>query len=144
MRRLNISFAILLLLTACAGFASAADQAPEKSSAATPSKSEAAPATLEMAVYSVPKLMEGTLLRDVAKALSQHVGVTSAQADPEKGNLNVTFEPKKTNPDEILKTINGVAKDAKFVSVAPADPKAASHDCGKCPHASSCAGAKKK
>lgn len=144
MRRLKTLFAVLLILTACAGLAAAADKAPEKSSATTPSKSETAPAALEMAVYAVPKLMEGTLLRDVAKALSRHAGVTAAQADPEKGNLNVTFEPSKTNPDQILKTISGIAKDAKFVSVVPADPRAASHDCGKCPHAKSCAGAQKK
>lgn len=134
MSRLKMSLAALLLLTICAGVGSAADP--------TPAKSNAAPAQ-ETAIYSVPKLMEGTLLKDLAKALSDQPGVVRAQIDSGKGTFNVTFEPKKTNPDEILKTITGISKDAKLVSVGPADPKAASQDCGKCPSAKTCAGAKK-
>lgn len=135
MRRLKTSVAILLLLVMSAAVGFAADPAPDKSSA-TP--------TQEMAIYSVPKLMEGTMLKDLAKALSAQTGIVSAQVDSGKSTFNVTFEPKKTDPDQILKVITNIARDAKLVSVGPADPKAAAHDCGKCPKAKSCSGAQKK
>lgn len=134
MRRMKTSLALMLLIVFTLGTALAADPTPTKSSA---------PPAQETAVFSVPKLMEGTLLKDLAKALSAQPGVVAAQVDNAKGTFNVTFDPKKTNPDEILKTVASIAKDAKLVSVVPASGKAASDGCGKCPHAKSCAGAKK-
>jgi copper chaperone CopZ len=134
MRRLNVAWVLAFLLVVCVGGVLAAG------TASTPSN--AAPA-LETAIFSVPNLMEGTLLRDLAKALSTQEGVQAAQADSEKGTFNVTFEPKKTSPDAIQKTIVSVAKDAKLLSVGPASAKSAHDGCGKCPSAKSCPGAKK-
>ncbi len=96
----------------------------------------------ETAVFQVPKLMEGTLLRDLVKALDSNPGIVLAQVDKASGSFHVTFEPKKTNPEEILKALSAVAKDVRLEKVVPADPKAAGSDCGKCPSAKSCPGAK--
>ena len=134
MHRSMLTLAAMFMIAICAGAGLAADPQPAK---------PAAPSAQEMAIFSVPKLMDGTLLRDLAKALSAQAGVLTAQADAEKGTFNVTFDPKKTNPDVILKTVTAVAKDAKLVSVGPADPKAGAHDCGKCPSAKKCPGAQK-
>lgn len=101
-------------------------------------------AAQETAIYSVPDLAKGTLVKDLSKAVAGKPGVVSAQADTEKGQFMVTFEAGKTNPDEILKAVSAVAPKAKFEKAGPADPKsAAKHDCGKCPSKSTC-GAKKK
>jgi copper chaperone CopZ len=135
MRILKASVATLALLAVCAGVVLAAEAAPRKSSA---------PATQEVAVFSVPMLMEGTVLKDLVKAVADKPGILSAQADSAKSTLSVTFETKKTKPDRILKALNSVSKDAKLVAVAPADARAAGkHDCGKCPLAKGCPGTKK-
>lgn len=96
----------------------------------------------ETAVFQIPKLMEGTLLRDLAKALADHPGIVLAQVDKQAGGFHVTFEPKKTNPEAIQKVLSTVAKDVRLEKVMPADGKASGQDCGKCPHAKSCPGAK--
>ncbi len=134
MRRMKLSLALVLLLVLGAGSVLAAEP--------TPTPSNATPA-LETAIFSVPNLMEGTLLRDLAKALSTQPGIQSAQADKDKGTFNVTFEPKKTNPDEVQKAVVAVAKDAKLVTIVAADGKAAHDGCGKCPSAKTCPGSKK-
>ena len=108
-----------------------------------PAKAKAA-AAQEVAVYDVPKLMEGVTLKSLAQALAKKPGIVAAQVDKETTTFNVTFDPKQTNPDQILTAIATVSKDAKLVKVMPASATATSKDnCGKCPHAKSCAGAKK-
>ena len=98
----------------------------------------------ETAVYSVPDLAKGTLVKDLSKAIAAKPGIVSAQAEAGKNQFMVTFENGKTNPDEILKTLRSVSPETKFEKVAPADPKAASkHDCGKCPSKSKCGSHKK-
>jgi copper chaperone CopZ len=125
----------LLLFVLCAGVALATDSPPVKSKAVTSN---------EVAVFSVPNLMEGTTLKALAQALTKMPGIVSAQVDAEKGTFNVTFDPKKTNPDEVLKVVTSISKDAKLVEVVPANAKAAAGpDCGKCPSARSCPKSKK-
>jgi copper chaperone CopZ len=127
--------AFLILSVLCAGIALAADSAPQKVKA---------PPAQEVAIFSVPNLMEGSTLKSLAQALSKKPGISSAQVDAEKGTFNVTFDPQKSSPDEILKIVSSISKDAKLVAVAPADGKAAlGPDCGKCPSARSCSKAKK-
>lgn len=128
------SVMLLLILAVCLTAGAIAGEAEK-------SKSEEK-AAQEMAIFQVPKLMEGTLLRDLVKSLAAHPGIVLAQVDKEAGSFNVTFEPKKTNPDAILKALSGVAKEIRLEKVVAADGKAASHDCGKCPQAKSCPGAK--
>jgi copper chaperone CopZ len=125
------SIAVLLLLTLVAGAAVAAE-APKGQAAR------------EIALFSVPKLMEGTTLQDLAGALAKEPGIVSAQADTAKDSFKVTFETKKTDPDKILETVKSVANDAKLVAVMPADGKPSGKDCGKCPRSKSCPGAGKK
>jgi len=125
----------LALVVLLAGIAAAQDA----------SKYEAAPASPETAVFAVPKLTEGSTLKDLGKALAKLPGITAARAETEGGIFKVTFEPKKTSPDALLKAIRKVSKEATLVSIGPADAKAAAgHDCGKCPHAQKCEDAKKK
>jgi hypothetical protein len=137
MRTLKTTIAILALTALCAVSLLAAENPP-----APPADPKAG--AQETAIYSVPDLAKGTLVKDLSKAVAAKPGVVSAQADTEKGQFMVTFEPGKTNPQEILKAVSGVAPKAKFEKAGPADPKAAAkHDCGKCPSKSTC-GAKKK
>ncbi len=127
--------AVLVFLSLCAGIALAGDTATQKV--------KAAPAQ-EVAIFSVPNLMEGATLKSLAQALGKKAGIASAQVDAEKGTFNVTFDPQKTSPDEILKVVSSISRDAKLVAVAPADGKAAlGADCGKCPSAKGCSKAKK-
>jgi hypothetical protein len=105
---------------------------------------DAKAAVQETAVYSVPDLGKGSLVKDLSKAIAVKPGVVSAQADAAKNQFMVTFENGKTNPEEILKTLRGVSPETKFEKVAPVDPKAtAKHDCGKCPSKSKCNSNKK-
>jgi hypothetical protein len=131
MRALKASLATLLLLAVCTGIALAADPNPEP--AAGP----------ETAVFSVPKLLKGALLKDLAVALADNPGVLAAQADSAQKTFNVTFDRQRTNPDEILKAVSGVSKKAKLVAVASATGAAKGPGCGGCPSAKKCAGAKK-
>lgn len=135
MRQSKIFAVALVLVALCAGAALAAD---------TPAQKAKDGPAQELAIFSVPNLMEGTTLKSLAQALAKQPGIVSAQVDAEKGTFNVTFEPGKTGPDEILKVISSISKDAKLLAVAPADGKAAlGSDCGKCPSARSCSKAKK-
>jgi hypothetical protein len=134
MRSLRASLAVLVFLLFSAGLALAGDSATEKSNPAGPQ---------EMAVFSVPKLAKGNVLKDLAKVLADKPGIVLAQMDPEKKMFNVTFDKQQTNPEEILKSINSVSKNAKLVGVAAADGKSGP-GCGGCPSAKKCAGAKKK
>jgi copper chaperone CopZ len=137
MRTFKTTLAILALTALCALTLIAAETPP-----AAPADTKAA--VQETAIYSVPDLAKGTLVKDLSKAVATKPGIVSAQADPEKSQFMVTFEPGKTNPQEILKAVSAVAPNAKFEKVGPADPKAAAKkDCGKCPSKSTC-GAKKK
>lgn len=137
MRTPKTGIAILALAALCAMSLAAAENPP---AAAADPKAVAQ----ETAVYSVPDLAKGTLVKDLSKAVATKPGVVSAQADIAKNQFMVTFEPAKTNPQEILKSVSGVAPTAKFEKAAPADPKAtAKKDCGKCPSKSTC-GSKKK
>jgi copper chaperone CopZ len=132
MRSLRASLAVLVLLLFSAGLALAGEPATEKS---------AASGTQEVAVFSVPKLTKASVLKDLAKALADKPGIVLAQKDPEKKTFNVTFDNQQTNPEEILKSINSVAKNAKLVGVTAADGKSGP-GCGGCPRAKSCGGKK--
>lgn len=134
MRNLKASVAVLVFLMFSAGLVLAAEPATEKPGAAGPE---------EVAVFSVPKLAKGSVLKDLAKILAAKPGIVLAQMDPTKKTFNVTFDKQQTNPEEILKSINSVSKNAKLVSVAAADAKSGV-GCGGCPSAKKCAGAKKK
>lgn len=134
MRGSRSSTAALLLLVLFTGAAFAAQTVAD-----TPKTQPAH----ELALFSVPKLLEGTTLTDLAGALAKESGVVSAQADSAKDSFKVTFETKTTDPNRLLKAVTSVAKDAKLVAVMPAGAKAAAKDCGNCPHAKGCAGAKK-
>jgi len=46
-----------------------------------------------------------------------------AQMDQVKKTFNVTFEKRQTNPEEILKAVKSVSKNAKLVGIAAADGK---------------------
>ena len=51
---------------------------------------------------------------------------------------------RQTSPEEILRAVNTVSKEATLVAVTPADPKAAGGaGCGGCPQAKSPPGSKK-
>lgn len=126
----TLALALALMLCASSAFAGETPAAPKK---------EAPP---ETASYTVPNLNEGALFKDLSKALAETPGILSSAADKEKSLFKVTFEPGKTNPQDILKALSSVSKEVKLEGVAPADPKAAKHDCGKCPAAKSC-GSKK-
>jgi copper chaperone CopZ len=134
MRSLRASVAVLVLFLFSAGSVLAGEPTAEKSSAAGPQ---------EVAVYSVPRLAKGSVLKDLAKALADKPGIVLAQMDPVKKTFNVTFDKQQTNPEEILKSVNSVSKNAKLVGVAAADGKSGP-GCGGCPSAKKCAGAKKK
>lgn len=111
--------------------------------AETPAPAKAETPAAETATYTVPGLDQEATLKSLSKSLKDLSGIVSARADAEGGTFAVTFEPGKTNPDEILKAVNTVAPEAKLKGVGSADPKAAAkHDCGKCPSKSSC-GSKK-
>lgn len=100
----------------------------------------------ETAVYTIPGLLEGSMLKDLAKTLAGKPGIMIAQLDPQAKTFNVTFDPKQTNPQQILETLKTVAKDARFDKVIAAQGTTGgpAPDCGKCPHSKSCAGAKPK
>jgi len=133
MRSLRASIAVLVFLFFSAGLVLAGEPTSEKSSAAGPQ---------EVAIFSVPKLEKGSVLKDLAKALADKPGIMLAQMDPEKKTFNVTFDKQQTNPEEILKSVSSVSKNAKLVGVAAADGKSGP-GCGGCPSAKKCAGAKK-
>jgi copper chaperone CopZ len=134
MRSPKVFLATLILVGLCAGMAIAAEQAAEKAKVVS---------SQEVAVFSIPNLMEGTTLKSLAQALGKKPGIVSAQVDAEKGTFNVTFDSKQTNPDEILKSVVAISKDAKLVSVSTADGKAPmGPGCGRCPSAKSCPKAK--
>jgi hypothetical protein len=132
MRALKASLATLLLLAVCTGIALAAD--PNPAPVAGP----------ETAVFAVPKLMKGTLLKDLAVALAENPGVLAAQADSTQKRFHVTFDRQRTSPDEILKAVTGVSKKAKLVTVAPAMGGMKGPGCGGCPSAKKCAASKSK
>lgn len=135
MRSLKTLAVAVCLFTLCAGIALAGEAPPQK---------EKAGPVLEVATFSVPNLMQGSTLKSLAQALAKKPGIASAQVDAEKESFEVTFEPQKTNPDEITRIVTAVSKEAKLVSVAPADGAAVpGSDCGKCPSARSCPKAKK-
>jgi copper chaperone CopZ len=134
MRSLRASIAVSVFLALFAGLALAGEAATEKSSVVGPQ---------EVAVFSVPKLAKGSVLKDLAKVLADQPGIVLAQMDPAKKTFNVTFDKQQTNPEEILKSINSVSKNAKLVGVGAADGKSGP-GCGGCPSAKKCAGAKKK
>ena len=133
MRSLRASVAVLVLCLFSAGLVLAAEQATEKSAPA---------GKQEVAVFSVPKLAKASVLKDLAKALADKPGIVQAQKDPEKKTFNVTFDKQQTNPEEILKSISSVSKNAKLVGVVAADGKSGP-GCGGCPRAKSCGGTKK-
>jgi hypothetical protein len=133
MRNLRASVAVLVFLLLSAGLVLAGESATEKSGAA---------GAEEVAVFSVPKLAKGSMLKDLAKVLADKPGIVLAQMDAANKTFNVTFDKQQTNPEEILKSISSVSKRAKLVGVAAADGKSGP-GCGGCPSARKCAGAKK-
>jgi copper chaperone CopZ len=133
MRSLRASIAVVVFLVFSAGSVFAGEPATEKSVATGPQ---------EVAVFSVPKLEKGNVLKDLAKALADKPGIVLAQMDPEKKTFNVTFDKHQTNPEEILKSVGSVSKNAKLVSVAAAEG-VSGPGCGGCPSAKKCGKAKK-
>jgi len=128
---------LALALSLAAISAAGADEQAKKET-----KQEESKPAAQTAVLDVPNLMEGTLLRDLAKALNGKPGIIVAQVEKETKLFHVTFATEKTNPETILKTVQELAKEAKLLKVVPADAKAAGHDCGKCPKAKGCPGSK--
>lgn len=93
----------------------------------------------ETAVFQVPNLKDSDVVKKLTKVLADEAGVLSAKADAEAGQFLVTFEPGKIGSEELAKVLAKVAPEAKLDKVQPADPKAAKHDCGKCPSKAKCA-----
>ena len=92
----------------------------------------------EVATFAVPGVKDQAVVKGLTAALAKEAGVLAAKADGEAGTFMITFEPAKTNPEALTKVVVEVVPDAKLEKVQPADPKAAEHDCGKCPSKSSC------
>jgi hypothetical protein len=97
----------------------------------------------ETAVFEVAGLKDEALVKKLTLALADEPGILTAKADSEAGRFLVTFEPGKTSPDALTKALAKAEPGAKLEKVQPADPKAAKHDCGKCPTKAKCAGADK-
>ena len=128
-----MSTRILIAATViCAVFFGAAVAVAEETSA-----EKKAPAS-ETAAFAITNLADAKIVKALAKALSDKPGIISSGADKEKKLFTVTFEPGKTNAQEILKTLTAVAKDAKLEGAAAATEKPAGHDCGKCPKVKTC------
>jgi copper chaperone CopZ len=105
---------------------------------------EQPPAVHETAVFQVPDLAAGTVVTDIAKALSKEKGVVAAKADLDQALFKVTFEPGQTNPDALLKIMTSVSADAKLKEVVAAQGGATVHSgCGACPNKSACSSKKK-
>jgi len=103
----------------------------------TPAK-DSAP-TAQTAVFSVPKLSDEAVVKDLTKALAKEKGIIAAKAETETGKFLVTFESAKNSPETLTRIVTKVAPQAKLDGVRAADTKAAAHgDCGKCPSKSSC------
>jgi hypothetical protein len=95
--------------------------------------------THETAVFSVPGLSDQALIKNLAGALSKHEGVVSAKIEAQEGRCLITFDPGKTNPEALTKTVSAVAPESKLESTRPTEGKAGEGDaCGKCPSKSSC------
>jgi hypothetical protein len=107
----------------------------------TPVKNETAKGP-EIAIFAVPGLKDEALVKNLTSALAKDDGVVAAKADAEAGKFMVTFEPAKTTPEALTKTVVSISPESKFEKVQPADPAAAKHDCGKCPSKNKCGKAK--
>ena len=124
MRILKPLVAVLILLALATGIAVAAEKAARAH---------------DIAVFSVPEMTKGGVLRDLAKALAGEPGIVKAKADRKGGTFKVTFDRQATEPARILKAVNTVSREATLVSVGPADLKApGDKGCGGCPRAQSC------
>lgn len=129
---------LVVVIVVCAGSPLMA-QAP----AARPSAPTAVAADPEMALFAVPDLDKAKAVRKISRTLSGKPGILGAKVDRAKGVFKVTFEPGKTNPQEILKQIVAVAPGATFQAVTAPDGKpAAKGACGACPNRAKCGGAK--
>jgi hypothetical protein len=103
-------------------------------------KDKAAPGKgREVATFSVPRVSDLALLKQIVKAVSGRRGVVSAQADSGRKTLAVVFERKAIAPEALLKSIQTVADDATLLGVTPS---AAASGCGGCPSATSCPSAR--
>ena len=97
-------------------------------------------------MYSVPGITP-ELEQDLVKAIAG-TGVMSAKAVPKKGKFLVTFHSGEKDAETMLSALQGVSPDASLDKVLEANPKplkadqhgAPGHDCGACPHASTCGG----
>jgi hypothetical protein len=98
-----------------------------------------APKGPETAVFEIAGLKDEAVVKKLTAALAEEAGVLSAKADAEAGRFLVTFEPGKTGPEALTKALAKAEPGAKLEKIQPADPKAAKHDCGKCPSKSKCA-----
>ncbi len=108
----------------------------------TPAK-DSAPAA-QTAVFSVPNLSDGAVVKSLTKALAKEKGIIAAKAEAEAGKFLVTFDTSKNSPEALARVVTKVAPEAKLDGVHNADTKAATHgDCGKCPSRSSCPKSKK-
>ncbi len=125
---LVLSAAITMLLPAAAAVVFAED-APAK---------ESAPAA-QTAIFAVPNLADGAVVKELAQALAKEKGVVAARAETESGKFLVTFESGKTCPGTLTAAVTKVAPEAKLEGVREADAKeAARSGCGKCPSKASC------
>ena len=126
--RKNITTIVALFIAACAVTASVPALAADK------------PA--ETAVYAVPHLKDGAVMKELAGALAPIKGVVSAKADSTGAKFLVTFSPEMTAPETLTAAIAKVAPEAKFEGVTAAAGQAEASACGQCPSKATC-GAKK-
>jgi hypothetical protein len=131
MRKILATFVVTTLLLSAA--AAVAEEAPKQD----------APVA-QTAVFAVPNLSDGAVVKGLTQALAKQEGVVAAKAETEAGKFLITFESGKTCPGTLTAVVTKVAPEAKLEGVHEADAKAAAHgDCGKCPSKATCQKAKK-
>jgi len=97
---------------------------------------------LQTAVFAVPTVGDEAVVKKLTAALAKQEGLVSAKAEIEAKQFLVTFETGKTDGEALAAIVTEVVPDAKLETVKTAEPKAAAHDCGKCPSKSTCGKAK--
>lgn len=73
-------------------------------SAASPQKSDT-PKPGQVCVLKVSGMSCGACAEEVAKAARKIEGVTAAKVSHQKGTAEITYDPAKTTPEAIAKTI---------------------------------------
>jgi hypothetical protein len=142
-KRIALSL-IALIASSVLGLAACARseaQAPAQPAAAAPAAPAAPAPAAETATFQVPGL-DAELVGKLTAALGSRPGVVSARADQAGGTYAVTFTPGQTNPQELLKALQGIKAEIGIKGVAGATREEApppGHNCGGCPHRNTCA-----